>query len=221
MKTAWESNITEVQKEANRLRSISLSHPDHKGWLKDKLINHTERCLPEKPIEEILDEISSSQLAASFFAKDPKKQNIAEKSQLEYLCSKLEKEITKSSSVYLMSDGSLERHTHHPPGATAKSIDFYHNDCNDGNNGVEEYYFAKVTERNGGAQDNQWADVRSFIDAAKKNIEKENEKKKFIAVVDGNYYWNEDGNPTRKCKQLISDTEGYDEYIRIVSCDNC
>ena len=42
---------------------------------------------------------------------------------------------------------------------------------------------------------------------------------KFIAIVDGKFYWNDDGVPTVKCSQLLKDIEGYEEKIKVLSCD--
>ena len=91
---------------------------------------------------------------------------------MEYLNQKLNRDVSKPSCLYIMADGKIERHAKHPSGASAKSIDFQSIDKSCGFE-CQEYYFAKVSRaRGGGAQDNQWADVRKhFIDGAKKNLD--------------------------------------------------
>ena len=222
--SAWNQNILDVQKEANELLSKnSISHESN--WLCVKVNNHINKCKVASTLNDVLIEITKSSLVASFFAKDPKKQNISEKTQMEFLNQKLERSVSKPSCLYIMSDGKIEKHFKHPPGATAKSIDFQSIDNSCGFE-CQEYYFAKVTERNGGAQDNQWADVRSFIEGAKKNLEIVKTEKgdyssgpKFIAIVDGHFYWDDNNNPTSKCNQLLQDAVGYENKIKIVSCD--
>jgi|APSaa5957512535_1039671.scaffolds.fasta_scaffold74728_2 hypothetical protein len=220
----WYVNIQRVQQEANDLLTSkgSINSPN---WLIVKISNHITKCKLPSSVSDVLSEITKSGLVASFFAKDPKKQNISEKAQMDYLKQKLNRDVSKPSCLYIMADGKIERHVKHPPGATAKSIDFQSidNSCGDE---CQEYYFAKVTEQGGGAQDNQWADVRSFIDGAKKNLEIIKSEKgdyssgpKFIAIVDGHFYWNDGDTPTVKCSQLLKDAEGYETKIKVMSCD--
>ena len=222
--SAWNINIQKVQQEASNLLTSSDS-VNSANWLVIKVANHINKCNLPSSVNDVLSEIIKSSLIASFFAKDPKKQNISEKSQMDFLNQKLGRNVSKPSCLYIMADGKIERHVKHPSGATAKSIDFQSidNSC-----GIEcqEYYFAKVTEQGGGAQDNQWADVRSFIDGAKKNLEIIKSEKgdyssgpKFIAIVDGKFYWNDENTPTVKCQQLLKDTDGYETKIKIMSCD--
>ena len=221
---AWKKNILKVQEEAQSLLN-SIDKDNSNNWLFIKVFNHISKCNLQSSTKDILNEIVSSSLVASFFSKDPKKQNISEKSQMEYLNQKLNRVVSKPSCLYIMADGKIEKHFKHPSGATAKSIDFQSIDNSDGFD-CQEYYFAKVTEQGGGAQDNQWADVRSFIDGAKKNLEIIKSEKgdyslgpKFIAIVDGHFYWDDNNNPTPKCSQLIKDTEGYETKIKVISCN--
>jgi len=226
---AWKNNILKVQNEANSLllnnNSEEFSNSTSTNWLVVKVNNHINKCKLFSNVNEVLREITKSSLVASFFAKDPKKQNISEKSQLEFLNQKLNRLVSKPSCLYIMTDGKIEKHTKHPSNATAKSIDFESIDNSCGFD-CQEYYFAKVTEQGGGAQDNQWTDVRSFIEGAKKNLDIIKSEKgdyslgpKFIAVVDGHFYWDNNNNPTVKCSQLLRDTEGYESKIKVISCD--
>jgi len=52
-----------------------------------------------------------------------------------------------------------------------------------------EYYYAKYTNEEGGAQDNQYKDAVSFIDQANLYYKKNKFSDiKFILILDGNYY---------------------------------
>ena len=221
---AWKTNILKVQQEANSLLENNGS-ANSANWLVVKVSNHINKCKLILTVNDVLKEITQSSLVASFFAKDPKKQNISEKSQMEYLNQKLNRDVSKPSCLYIMADGKIERHAKHPSGASAKSIDFQSIDKSCGFE-CQEYYFAKVTRQSGGAQDNQWADVRCFIDGAKKNLDIIKTEKgdyssgpKFIAIVDGHFYWDDNNKPTVKCSQLLKDTEGYETKIKVISCD--
>ena len=68
--------------------------------------------------------------------------------------------------------------------------------------------------------------MRCFIDGAKKNLDIIKTEKgdyssgpKFIAIVDGHFYWDDNNKPTVKCSQLLKDTEGYETKIKVISCD--
>ena len=111
-----------------------------------------------------------------YFAKNPLKQNICEKTQIEY-CTIFGVNIRKPDEiVYLNSEGNL---TNKKSELTTKSIDFIIK-----LNGEIYYGYAKYTKENGGSQDNQFIDAQLFAEYASKG------KDKFYLLLDGDYYRN-------------------------------
>jgi len=120
--------------------------------------------------EEIKDRIKSDDLVASFFAKDPSKQNFTEHLVAELLNTKTMPQQGKNCIRF---DENGDMCSVKKPN-TSKSVDFHINNT---------YITQKYTRSAGGAQDNQYADVVDFlIKGSKKN--------KVAAIVDGSY-WNE------------------------------
>ena len=77
------------------------------------------------------------------------------------------------------------------PSFATKSIDYKYNNY---------YFYAKVTTTQGGAQDNQKNDAKDFLRQAGEYVQKHNDDKIFVALVDGSYYQQ---NP-KKLQQLKS-----------------
>lgn len=120
-------------------------------------------------IEEINSRIrAKDRITASIFIKDPLKQNITENLISAYL-----KTVKLPSSgkrcVRFDSEGNI---VDAKGNNISKSADFYIG-------GV--YYTQKYTNENGGAQDNQFADVEQFLRNGSK-------KHKVGAILDGNYW---------------------------------
>lgn len=111
------------------------------------------------------------------YMKDPKKENIAEKSQVKYMSNNIPGIIinrlsTKSKSVD--NDGNIIDGCN----SKCKSIDFEIH-------GHNNYFgFLKYTEESGGAQDNQFMDAQNFLAHALENTD----ECYFIIILDGGYY---------------------------------
>ena len=138
--------------------------------LEKKILGFLERHGIDKSPEEIKDEIVEKRLFAACFAKDPSKQNIAERIQLRelkpYGVEKLPN--TGPNALYLI-DGKIQ-----PPPAIKgihKSIDATYGD---------RYMTLKYTKVRGGTQDNQKNDVINFIENSGDH--------KIAAITDGPYY---------------------------------
>ena len=162
----WGRNTDEIIKDIN-MKKIPK-------WLDIKIQNESDR--KGYNYEDIIDEIKNSRLYASCFAKDPMKQNIAEKIQM-ILLKKIYPEIKKlpngGKNALYISNGKL---SNKKGKSTAKSIDFKYN---------EVLFYAKYTKERGGAQDNQYNDCKNFIREAKKFT---CNKYLFVLVIDGDYY---------------------------------
>jgi hypothetical protein len=185
IKNSWELNINEVIKDSKK-EKIPF-------YLDNKIKNECVRKGFE--YKNILNQIKISKEYASFFAKDPLKQNIAEKIQLEYInYKKKSNEIIKLPSTgpesVSFKDGKLVYNV----SGTTKKFDFK-------NKNNKEYYYAKYTKEEGGAQDNQYNDAILFLEQANLYYkENDNDDIKFILIVDGKYYEKKIDNMKRMIK---------------------
>jgi hypothetical protein len=175
-------NISEVKTTASiLLNDNGLTKHD---WLLVKIKNQIERYGLESSVEEVLSKIVKDNYFAAMHAKGGSKQNMSEKLQEKYLGIRniiIKKLNPAGKNAIRLMDGELITGNDRGGKAT-KSMDF------EGENG--EYIFAKVTSGQGGAQDNQYRDVREFLKEAKE-YDRKYGNKKFVALVDGDYYTDE------------------------------
>lgn len=132
-------------------------------WVKTKINNHIKR-FPDLDYNDIITQIIDNDIVASFFCKDPNKQNISEKLCSELIGQKKLKEIVRfNKNGDVVSKNGVDE---------TKSADYY----------INGYYITqKYTNENGGAQDNQFNDVVDFL--SKGSI-----KHKVGALLDGHYW---------------------------------
>ena len=172
LKEMWEENMDIV-----RLAAINRDK-----WLLKKINNECEKCNVLN-MEIILNSIKIDDFYAYKFARNPMKQNFAELFQLKFLEEHgkygIEKLEARGIYAYYLIDGELESDLSRKPENSTKSIDFRHG---------ADYYYAKYTKEEGGAQDNQYKDGEMFIKQANKYCEKYDDIRRFILLVDGEYY---------------------------------
>jgi hypothetical protein len=141
-----------------------------------------------------MSDIKQSKYFACMFCKDPNKQNIYEKHEFDFIKQmpyvedivKLDPngENSKYVNNHILSTGEDTRRTHRQENKS-KSIDFKFKILPYGERKkkITIYAMHKYTESNGGAQDNQYQDLRIFLQNAPLNREE-----CFIALADGEYY---------------------------------
>jgi hypothetical protein len=182
IKEYWKINIDEVIEDSKKEKIPS--------YLNKKIINE---CNKKGFIyKDILLQIQNSKEYASFFAKDPLKQNIAEKTQIEYINKNTNKNIIKLPSAgpnsVFFKNGELIIHKDDEMNNSFKNTKTFDFKSLTVDNKIE-YYYAKYTNEEGGAQDNQYKDAVSFIDQANLYYKKNKFSDiKFILILDGNYY---------------------------------
>lgn len=180
------------------------------GYLKIKIENESKR--KNYNFKDILEKIRNDHMYASMFAKEPIKQNLAENLQLKFLKER-NKNIIKLPSTgkgaYYLSNGSLITNQKHKPLKTCKSMDFYDPDS-------KIFYYAKYTNQSGGSQDNQFNDLKNFINECLLYIKNSNREKNddyyFVILVDGDYYNRE---KFKILKTLIGEIGSY--YIKVIN----
>jgi hypothetical protein len=132
---------------------------------------------------QVIASILSDVVAASRFSKSANRQRTAELAQLRYL-QKIRglkvKPLPSSGldSIRISFDGELVMGGPRTL-TTTKTIDA---EC--GN----DLIFCKYTHGNGGAQDNQASDAVRFLEAARAYTEKHDDRFRFVAILDGDYY---------------------------------
>ena len=193
------NNIKEIQQLAremlqdikNNIDSKKETKKTAKKALRKRIINWKERSGINKSIEHSLDKISNDEMFASFFAKDAKKQNTQESMQIEILYYLLEEggvlldKYEKPEDLKLPSSGKNQLSLVNgelvkgQKSKNHKNIDL----MIELPNSITVYLTLKYTGNNGGAQDNQKHNARSFLDNRG-----ENEELFICAGVDGDYY---------------------------------
>jgi len=195
-----QKNILEVKKTA--LVLLSGSRLKKHDWLLVKIKNQIERYGLKMLVEGVLTNIVNDDYFASMYAKDASKQNASERLQKEFLSRKnihIKKLSASGNDANRLMNGELIKGDDRDGRAT-KSIDFEHQGG---------YIFAKVTSGQGGGQDNQYRDIREFLKEANK-YDRKYGNRKFIALVDGDYY------TTEKLNTL----KGFEtQNIKITNCD--
>lgn len=137
------------------------------NWVQKKINNYLQRFPNLFTKEEVENNILNNDIVASFFCKDPTKQNLSEKLCVEVL------NLTK-----LPGNGKncirFDNNSNITSSATGntKSVDFIFNGY---------YTTQKYTTSEGGAQDNQKNDVIDFL-------RRGSIKNKVAAILDGEYW---------------------------------
>jgi hypothetical protein len=176
--------IEELKAIARKINMEELREEISEKWVDIKINNHLERnphlALSNQEIKEL---ILENDLVASFFAKDPSRQNFTEK-----IISKTIKSIEgvenfedlPSSTYWYLVDGKVVKLKSRPIGI--KNIDYIFSF-----RGKRFVCTQKYTKDAGGAQDNQFNDIVSFLQQSL-NME---EGTIAVAIVDGAYYTKE------------------------------
>lgn len=145
--------------------------------------------IPESEIINIISKSTDKKLKELFiavrFSKDPKRQNIYENIFYDYLRENnrdvIKLPLSGPKSVYLTRIG-LSMGGEDDPDST-KSLDFYE-EIGD----KEIYYYHKYTESGGGAQANQYNDLKTFLRLAERFCQNHRDNNIFVAVADGPFY---------------------------------
>ena len=172
----------------------------------DKLTDD-EKESKEFQTDVILERIKIDPLTRALFRKDPTRQTIHEKTQINYI-KKTYPDAYKPNNVCF---SNKKIHTilknKRPPNST-KTFDLYIPS-------EKIYGILKYTTTSGGSQDNQYADVKSFIVQASGYFSENKEaQEKFYFFLDGEYYTEK---KIKELEQMIMDE--YVSKIVITSCE--
>lgn len=176
-------NFIEQLKQEARKRNLQILRDEiNYDWVKTKIVNHLERhSYLNISFDEIKNLIMTNDLIASFFIKDPSKQNISEKMFADIVSSidgvENFEDLPSSTNLYLQ-NGKLVRLQERP--MNLKTVDYIFNY-------KDRRYICtqKYTNEAGGAQDNQYHDVAVFL---QNSLGLSYEDGVAVALVDGDYY---------------------------------
>lgn len=152
--------VEELKREARKVNLLLLREEINEPWVLVKIQNHLLRNPHlNYSIDDIKSLILENDLIGSFFCKDPAKQNISEKLFADIIRSITGVEnfsnLPSSTNQYLI-HGEIQKITPRPVGL--KSIDYIFS-----YNGLNFACSQKYTMAEGGAQDNQYNDLISFL----------------------------------------------------------
>lgn len=180
------------KRNLENLDAVRLSALDHledgtelPGYLEAKI---RKRCRKYGwAFYQVLSAAITDPVAASTLAKQAKRQGVAEIAQQEFLehrgitVNKLSN--IGPDSIRLL-DGELIYGSGSLDIRATKSMDFI---CQ--GNDLMDLIYAKYTEESGGAQDNQAQDVLRFLEEATAYVNTHDDKVRFVALLDGGYYF--------------------------------
>lgn len=158
-----------VKEEEKRLLNENLK--DFRANIENKDFTFKIKSYCDKfgfNFDEVKQEAKTNDLVASFFIKDPARQNFTEKLVSKLLNTAILPQQGKNC-IRFTENGEI---TNKKTTNVSKSADFYINDT---------YFTQKYTRGEGGAQDNQYNDVVDFL--IKGSI-----KHKVGAIIDGSYW---------------------------------
>ena len=181
-----EKMVTEKDRvNLEKTKRAAMEHLEHGTPLvpkfEEKIQNFCKRYAMTRG--QVLASILSDPVAASRFAKSANRQRTAEQAQIKYLQRIRNLNIkplpsSGKSSIRLSFDGEII--VGGPKTInTTKTIDAV---CG------HDLILCKYTHGNGGAQDNQATDAIRFLEAAKAYVAKYNNRVRFVAILDGDYY---------------------------------
>ena len=176
--------VEQAKKQARQKNLMYARQQIKQRWMQEKIQNYLIRWNYPMSAQEIEEQILTNDIIASFFAKDPTKQNISEKLIAKYLGWELLKQ-TGPNAIRFNTQGDIVSTKTLGGG---KCADFYV---------YNRYITQKYTgENTGGAQDNQMDDVITFLTNA-------SIKYKCGACVDG-WYWDEGGHKAQLIEMFKS-----------------
>jgi hypothetical protein len=184
-----------------------------------KIENYIDTKLTEEEIkiyniENVLEKIINDSLIRSFFRKDPSKQTIHENNQIFWLKQTKYPDAVKlpaGKGGYYFCDFKLQN-IHPRPATATKTIDLHSEKS-------KIYGILKYTTCDGGAQDNQYKDVKHFIEQINGYCEANLEcEYKFYFFLDGEYYEQNSKKRINELNSMIK--EDYKSRIIITKCQD-
>lgn len=194
---ALQKNIKQLQKEIDSKQTkIKIDN-----WAKKFQLN---------PLE-VRQKIINDYMFSLNFIIDPATQNLYEKLAASYIESFPNvdnfKNLPNSGQNALIVHGGIILSKNKAQSNASKTIDFQWETY-----GYKCYASHKYTKDGGGAQDNQYKDLRDFMDNSRQNND---DNIRFFAICDGEYYQHKDSKGDTKIKILNRDFDKKDKLIAL------
>lgn len=174
--------------QVENMRRVKNDAHNRNSALLKKIENMKEKYSLSQSINTILEwieygKLPEHEIIRAIFSKDTIKQTSSEKIFADFVSTKVGNlcKIVKSNDIYIDDGGNLKKLTKNKGAEKSKSLDFKIT-----KNEKIIYTFNKVTIGSGGGQDNQYDDLRKFLERAVK-IHVDNNIY-WIGVADGSYY---------------------------------
>lgn len=136
---------------------------------------------------EVVASILSDTVAASTFAKSANRQRTAEKAQIEYLQTvrgvRIKRLPSSGHNSIRLHEGELVFGNVPRVAGGTKTFDAVSD-----NHHTIDYIYMKYTCGSGGSQDNQATDAIRFLDQAHEYVTTHDDRVRFVAILDGDYY---------------------------------
>ena len=176
------------------------------NFIRDKLTDD-EKESKDFQLDFILERVKKDPLLRALFRKDPTRQTIHEKTQIDYIKQKYPDAYKPSNICFSDKKIHTSLKTKRPPHST-KTFDLHIPS-------EKIYGILKYTTTSGGSQDNQYADVKSFIRQAVGYFSENKEaQEKIYFFLDGAYYTDK---KRKELTDMINDV--YIPKIVITSCE--
>ena len=189
----WEKEIKEQIKENLRECEKKLESKEYRTKIK-------EWCQKfDFDFNLIFAKAKNDPYFRAFFAKDPKKQNIYEKIMAKYInslsfVSDFQNLSSGGKNALYLDRGVIRKGSEYPHNKPAKSVDFYWTITNERQGLVGDqkgeiiqfYAFHKYIEESGGAQDNQFKEIKNCIEVGRNGSQESN--RRVIFICDGAYF---------------------------------
>ena len=204
----FEKEFLEQQKQNNELVTDQVAQRNEN--MMKKIQTYCERTGYD--FDDVVKKINSDEMFAITFATDPARQNLYENlagdyiKSIEFITNFQKLPHSGKGAKYIIKGSVIDGETKSDSGGAteAKSIDFYW-EYQD----KKFYAFHKYTRESGGAQDNQYSDMKSFIENANNSA---NPTHFFFAIADGAYFDTQNGqaqiSKIENLKQLANNQRG-------------
>ena len=204
----FEKEFSQQQKKNNQLVQDQVAQKEEN--MMKKIQTYCERTGYD--FDKVIKKINTDEMFAVTFATDPARQNLYENlagdyiKSIEFITNYKKLPHSGKDAKYIIKGSVIDGFTKTSSGGAteAKSIDFYWEHKN-----KKFYAFHKYTRESGGAQDNQYNDMKSFIDNANDSA---NQLHFFFAIADGAYFDTQNGqadiSKIENLKQLANNQRG-------------
>lgn len=176
--------MNDIFKQSKKNKSIEnlkdVRNNINSKWLEIKICNHLENNSLDLSIDDVKKQIMNNDLVASMFMKNPIKQNIYENISANFIknLNIVDDFVKHPTNVKLfLYEGNIINSKKNG----LKSIDFTWK-----TNNKNVYASQKYIDNKGGAQDNQFNDIITFLENAIKS--NKNDDNIYVAIIDGDYF---------------------------------